>query len=145
MGRKRIPIDASAVEKAAADGLTEAEVAARLGISLSTLARRKRDFDIFDTAIKRGRAKADAEVSSQLFSKVREGMLGAIIWYEKTRKKYSDRVETDNTTRHEFPQFEEAISKIYGNTDGDSDAGGAGGDAGDTPSATDTAGTPDAH
>lgn len=130
MGRKRIPIDASAVEAAAADGLTEAEVAARLGISLSTLARRKRDFDTFDTAIKRGRAKADAEVSSQLFSKVREGMLGAIIWYEKTRKKYSDRVETDNTTRHEFPMFEQAINKIYGNDDGtgntdDADAGAA--------------------
>jgi len=118
MGRQRIEIDLAAVESAAADGLTEGEVAARLGISQDTITRRKKSSADFADAIKRGRARADAEVTSQLFKKVRKGDLGAIIWYEKTRKKYSDRVETDNTTRHEFPQFEQALNKIYGDGDG---------------------------
>lgn len=122
MGRQRIEIDLRAVEDAAADGLTEAEVAARLGISQQTITRRKKDSVDFVEAIKRGRARADAEVSSQLFKKVKRGDLGAIIWYEKTRKKYSDRVETDNTTKHEFPQFEKALDRIYGDGNGDTPA-----------------------
>lgn len=121
MGRQRIEIDLKAVEDAAAEGLTEAEVAARLGVSVDTLGRRKKDIAEFAEAIKRGKARADAEVSSQLFKKVQRGNLGAIIWYEKTRKKYSDRTETESTTRHEFPQFERALEKIYG--DGNSDTG----------------------
>ena len=119
MGRQRIEIDLKAVEDAAADGLTEGEVAARLGISQQTITRRKKDSVDFVDAIKRGQARAHAEVSSQLFKKVRRGDLGAIIWYEKTRKKYSDRVETDNTTRHEFPQMEQALNKIYGDSSSD--------------------------
>lgn len=95
MSRPRIEIDLKAVENAAADGLNEAEVAARLGISDETLRRRKKDSAGFVEAIKRGRARADAEVSNQLFTKVKAGELGAIVWYEKTRKGYSDRV--DNT------------------------------------------------
>lgn len=121
MGRQRIEIDLKAVEAAAADGLTEGEVAARLGISQQTITRRKKDSVDFVDAIKRGQARAHAEVSSQLFKKVRRGDLGAIIWYEKTRKKYSDRVETDNTTRHEFPQMEQALNKIYGDSSSDGD------------------------
>jgi transcriptional regulator with XRE-family HTH domain len=117
MGRQKIAIDLKTIEDAAADGLTEAEVAARLGISQQTITRRKKDSVDFVEAIKRGKARADAEVSSQLFKKVKRGDLGAIIWYEKTRKKYSDRTETENTTKHEFPQFDQMVSKIYGDDD----------------------------
>jgi transposase len=92
MSRQKIAIDLKAVEDAAADGLTEAEVAARLNISEDTISRRKKDSADFAEAIKRGKARANAEVSSQLFKKVRRGDLGAIIWYEKTRKGYSDKV-----------------------------------------------------
>lgn len=96
-GRNRIEIDLKAVEDAAADGLNEAEVAARLGISADTIGRRKKDTAGFADAIKKGRARADAEVSNQLFMKVRAGELGAIVWYEKTRKGYSDRVDNNST------------------------------------------------
>lgn len=121
MGRQKIEIDLKAVEDAAAEGLTEAEVAARLGISTDTIGRRKKDSADFAAAIKRGKSRADAEVSSQLYKLVTGGHLGAIVWYEKTRKKYSDRTETESITRHEFPQFEKALEKIYG--DGNGDAG----------------------
>lgn len=92
---KKIPIDLTAVEEAAAEGLSHEEVAARLGISRSTLERRAAENEAFDAAIKRGRARANAEVTNQLFKKVKRGDLGAIIWWEKTRKGYSDRVASE--------------------------------------------------
>lgn len=95
-GRKKIEIDLKAVEEAAAEGLNEAEVAARVGVSEDTLRRRKKGSVAFVEAIARGRHRAHAEVSSKLFEKVRAGDLGAIVWYEKTRKGYSDRVDNNN-------------------------------------------------
>lgn len=98
-GRKPIDIDIQAVEEAAADGLTEGEVAARLGISIDTLGRRKSKYAEYADAIKRGRQRAHAAVSSKLMSLVRKGNLGAIVWYEKTRKGYSDRVQQEISGR----------------------------------------------
>lgn len=132
MGRQRIEIDLAAVESAAADGLTEGEVAARLGISQDTITRRKKSSADFADAIKRGRARADAEVTSQLFKKVRKGDLGAIIWYEKTRKKYSDRVDTEvsgpngGAIEIKATDYRAAIAPLAPRSMGDSDASGEG-------------------
>jgi transcriptional regulator with XRE-family HTH domain len=91
-----IKIDMNEVERAAAGGLSQEELAAQLGISLSTLHRRKRDNEDFVAAIERGRAKAHAEVSAALMGRIRDGEISAIIWYEKTRKGYSDRNVSTN-------------------------------------------------
>lgn len=115
MGRKRIEIDLAAVEAAAADGLNEAEVAARLGISVNTLGRRKRDLEGFGDAIKRGKAKADAEVSNALFELVRQRHLGAIVWWEKTRKGYSERFSQEVTGRNGGPVTMEIRAIDYRN------------------------------
>lgn len=92
-GRAKIEIDLVKVKEAAADGLSQTEVAAKLGISYKTLQRRKRQFVLFDQAIKEGQAKAHGEVSGILMTLARDKNLGAVIWYEKTRKGLSDKLD----------------------------------------------------
>ena len=69
-GRKRITFteeQLEQIEKLSGLGVSERSIAEVLGVSLSTLARRKRDSAIFDTTLKRGKIKAVAEVSNALF------------------------------------------------------------------------------
>lgn len=91
-GRKKILIDLKKVEALAADGLCEGEIAAALGFCQDTLINHKRENSEISVAIKRGKAKADGEVSSLLMTKIRTGDLGAMVWYEKTRKGMTDKV-----------------------------------------------------
>jgi hypothetical protein len=63
---------------------------------------------------------------SKLYSEAMNGNTAALIFLLKTqgkRRGYIERAEIqqDSTTRHEFPQFERALEKIYG--DGNSDTG----------------------
>lgn len=92
-GRPKIVIDLVKVKEAAADGLSQTEVAAKLGISYATLRRRKRSFASFERAIKEGQEAAHGEVSSILMTLARAKNLGAVIWYEKTRKGLSDKLD----------------------------------------------------
>jgi len=92
---KKIEIDLARVEDLAANGLSESEVAASMGFSRHTIQRRKRDDEAFATAWKRGRERAHAEVTNALMSLIRDRNLGAVVWYEKTRKGYSDRVQQE--------------------------------------------------
>lgn len=83
--RPRIQIDPERVEQLAQVCDNEEEIALALGISYSTLRNRKREFDSFNTAIKRGRAKANAFVGGKLMSLIREGNPAATIFYMKSR------------------------------------------------------------
>lgn len=83
--RPRIQIDPEKVEQLAQVCDNEEEIALALGISYSTLRNRKREFDSFNTAIKRGRAKANAFVGGKLMSLIREGNPAATIFYMKSR------------------------------------------------------------
>lgn len=63
---------------------------------------------------------------SKLYSEAMAGNTAALIFLLKTQGKkrgYIERAEIqqESTTRHEFPQFEKALEKIYG--DGNGDAG----------------------
>lgn len=78
-------IDLKSVEELASLGLTEQQIADSLGISRSTLSRRKTDNDTFDTALRKGKAKAIVKVSSALMNEVEKGSLRAIIFYLKCR------------------------------------------------------------
>ena len=51
-------IDLKSVEELASLGLTDQQIADSLGISRSTLSRRKTDDDTFDTALRKGKAQA---------------------------------------------------------------------------------------
>lgn len=94
-GRKPAEIDIAKLRQAAADGLTLAEAAAKLGIGSATLSRHMAKNDKIDAAIKEGRHRADAEVSSRLMALVKAKNLGAVIWWEKTRKGYSERISLE--------------------------------------------------
>lgn len=99
MAGKKIEINISRVEELAAQGLTQVEICLCLGISEDTLTRRKHDLADLAAAINRGRAKAASEVANVLYLKAtKDKDLGAIIWWEKTRRGLSDRVQQVNTT-----------------------------------------------
>lgn len=98
MARPRITIDIDRVAELAGRGLTQAEICAVLGIGESTLYRRKGDLEVLTDAINRGRAAAAVEVSNALYTKATiEKDLGAIIWYEKTRRGLSDKIQQNIT------------------------------------------------
>ena len=78
-------IDLNKVEELASLGLSEQQIADSLGISRSTLSRRKNDNETFDTALRKGKAKAIVKVSSALMQQVEKGSLRAIIFYLKCR------------------------------------------------------------
>ncbi len=98
MGRKKIELNDSEVERLAGLGLTQGEIAIQLGISQDTLDRRKAENADIAEAIKKGQIAANEKVSNKLMTLIERGNLGAIIWYEKTRRGLSDRVEV-NTWR----------------------------------------------
>ena len=97
MARPRIEIDISRVEEYAAQGLTQAEICLCLGISETTLYSRKNESAVFEDAIKSGRAKAASEISNTLYQMARKGDLGAIVWYEKTRRGLTDKVQQEHS------------------------------------------------
>lgn len=97
MARPRIEIDIDQVAELAGRGLSQAEICLMLGISETTLYERKRESAVFAEAIKRGRAVAADAVANKLFDMAKGGDLGAIVWWEKTRRGLSDRVQQQTT------------------------------------------------
>ena len=65
--KPRIEIDSQQVETLAAQGLTNEQIAAALGISRTTLQSRKRENEQFEQALIRGRARGIAVVTNRFF------------------------------------------------------------------------------
>ena len=97
MARPKLEIDTFRVEELAAQGLSQAEICLVLGISEDTLSRRKMDSADIAEAIKRGKAKAASEISNTLYLMAKGGDLGAIVWYEKTRRGLTDKVQQEHS------------------------------------------------
>jgi hypothetical protein len=97
MARPRIEIDISRVEELAAQGLSQAEICLVIGVSEDTLSRRKADSAAIADAIKSGKAKAASEIANTLYLMAKRGDLGAIVWWEKTRRGLSDKVQQNIT------------------------------------------------
>jgi transcriptional regulator with XRE-family HTH domain len=97
MARPRIELDISRVEELAAQGLTQAEICLCLGISENTLLRRKNESEVVADAIKSGKAKAASEIANVLYRMACSGDLGAIVWWEKTRRGLTDRVQQEHS------------------------------------------------
>lgn len=93
VGRPRIDIDIALVADLAGRGLSQAEICLVVGISEDTLSRRKLESAAFADAIKRGRAVAADAVANKLYEMATSGDLGAIVWWEKTRRGLSDKVQ----------------------------------------------------
>lgn len=111
MPRTKIEIDLKKVEEYAQICDNEEEIALALGISYSTLKNRKREFTQFATAIKRGKAKANAFVGGKLMQLVREGNPAATIFYMKSRCGWRE------TVRQEITGAEGGSIKIDNNPD----------------------------
>jgi hypothetical protein len=90
---KKIELDIAKIEEMAGQGLTEQEICLCIGISRTTLYRRKRDAAAVAEAIERGKAKAHAVVANALFELCKERNLGAIVWFEKSRCGMSEDAE----------------------------------------------------
>lgn len=102
MGRKKIEIDLTEVERLAGLGLTLEEVSLSLGISERTLYSNKAQNAEVAEAIKRGQTRANTEVASVLFNKAKDGDMTAVIWWEKTRAGRSDKLAVDHSGKLEI-------------------------------------------
>ena len=69
----------------AANGLTQEQIAAALGISESTLTKRKKENTDFTDAIKRGKAKGIALVTNKLMESIKGGNMTGMIFFLKTQ------------------------------------------------------------
>lgn len=100
MARLPIDIDTERVKELAAQGLSEVQIGQTLGISPSTITRRKRECDHFDRALKEGRAEGIEKVTNSLFRAATDAErpnVSAAIFYLKNRDRanWSDRQEHD--------------------------------------------------
>lgn len=84
-GRKPIDIDPVEVERLAAQGLNEEQIAASLGVNWKTLKARKTKLVEFSEALKRGKAVGITQVTNALFKNALEGNVGAQIFFLKNR------------------------------------------------------------
>jgi len=83
--KPKIQIDLNKVESLAANGLTQEQIAAALGISESTLHKRKQENTEFTAAIKRGKAKGIALVTNKLMESIKDGNMTGMIFFLKTQ------------------------------------------------------------
>jgi len=83
--KPKIQIDLAKVESLAANGLTHEQIAAALGISESTLTKRKKENTDFTDAIKRGKAKGIALVTNKLMESIKGGNMTGMIFFLKTQ------------------------------------------------------------
>ena len=83
--KPKIQIDLNKVESLAANGLTQEQIAAALGISESTLHKRKQENTEFTAAIKRGKAKGIALVTNKLMESIKGGNMTGMIFFLKTQ------------------------------------------------------------
>lgn len=93
-GRPRIQlsaIDLTTIENAARCGCTLEQIGHILGISEGKMSQFKSD-DAVCEAIKRAKADGIQQVGAALFNKAVSGDVTAMIWFEKTRARRSDRV-----------------------------------------------------
>lgn len=94
-GRPRTEIDIAKVEQYAQICDNEEEIASALGVSISTLARRKQESEEFRAAIKRGKAKANVFVGGKLMELIKEGNVAATIFYMKSRCGWKEASRTE--------------------------------------------------
>ena len=87
MGRPAFQITPEILEKTerlAAQGLTEVQISACLGIVQKTLIEKKRAFSEFSAAIKNGRAKGVGTITNALFESAVKGSVPAQIFSDRS-------------------------------------------------------------
>ena len=100
------------IEGMARDGLTDEQIAGKMGISRETYYKWRRDFADISDAIKKGRAPIDYEVENKLLELCRAGDRTAIIFWLKCRKPdiWNDRrVIDENTDRQIVVKIDDSL------------------------------------
>ena len=95
--KPKIHIDLKQVESLAANGLTQEQIAAALGISESTLTKRKKENTDFTDAIKRGKAKGIALVTNKLMESIKGGNMTGMIFFLKTQAGWKETTVQEHT------------------------------------------------
>jgi len=70
----------------ARDGLTDEQIAGKMGIGVTTLYDYKKKYPEFMKALKKGKEVVDREVENSLLEQARSGNMTAIIFWLKNRK-----------------------------------------------------------
>jgi len=96
--KPKIQIDLAKVESLAANGLTQEQIASALGISESTLTKRKKENTDFADAIKRGKAKGIALVTNKLMESIKGGNMTGMIFFLKTQAGWRETQHIDHTS-----------------------------------------------
>ena len=96
MGRRKLKIDISELEKLATLQCTEEEMAAFLGVSTRTLQRRLK-IPKFGDPVQRSRAKGKVSVRRSLFKLANEGNVAAAIFLSKNLLGYRDVVNNEHS------------------------------------------------
>lgn len=91
MARPKLELDEDNIEKLAAIGCTNEEIASFLGVSADTIERR------FAGAIKKGKLSGFVSVKRRLYEKATSGDLGAIIWFGKQFMGWRDKQALEHT------------------------------------------------
>jgi len=118
--KPKIHIDLKQVESLAANGLTQEQIAAALGISESTLHKRKQENTEFTAAIKRGKAKGIALVTNKLMESIKGGNMTGMIFFLKTQAGWKETNVQEHTGKDE-PIAKVQIEVISANAKDSSD------------------------
>jgi len=88
MGKKWIPTEETyaEIERMAALGLNEQDIAHNLNVYPTTLSDKKKDFQEIEEAITRGRAKGVVKVTGHLMEQIEGGNHQAAAFYLKNRR-----------------------------------------------------------
>lgn len=97
MKRKKFEPDLESAARLAAERPDQGEIAATMGSSEKTLARRPEGSADFAEIVERDPAAAEKEITNKLFELARAGNISAIIWIEKTRFGRTDKVSAEET------------------------------------------------
>ena len=106
--KPKIQIDLKQVESLAANGLTQEQIALALGISESTLTKRKKENTDFADAIKRGKAKGIALVTNKLMESIKGGNMTAMIFFLKTQAGWKETNVQEHTGKDGTPLLKTA-------------------------------------
>ena len=101
--KPKIHIDLKQVESLAANGLTQEQIAAALGISERTLRSRKGEIADFADAIKRGKAKGIALVTNKLMESIKGGNMTGMIFFLKTQAGWKETNVQEHTGTNGTP------------------------------------------
>lgn len=95
------------------DGLTDEQVAEKIGVAARTLERWKASHSQISRALKIGKTKANFAVENKLFQKAMTGNIAAIIFWLKNNwhEKYSDNPKSDDEKALDKAKTELALAE----------------------------------